>query len=280
MNTKRIGLLSVAATALMSAVHADVIGYPDFSSVAGLTLNGNASQQGATLQLTPAAFNQSGSAFSTTAIPLNNNFSSFSTVFQFRITDNGGIGDEDGIGADGIVFAVQTVANNVGGAGGGIGYAGINNSVGIEFDTYNNGEVNGGNHVGIDKNGSVTSDVSVHENTRFNDGNIWTAWVDYNGNTQSLEVRYNQSGIRPASADLSESIDLASILGNPNAYVGFTAGTGSGWGDQRILNWQFVSDYAPIEGPTPNGVPDGGSSLGLLGIASVLIFRSVKPVRR
>jgi hypothetical protein len=253
MNHK-IGLITLTASAVLGSAYADVISYPDFSSVSGLTLNGNASQQGNSLQLTPANINQSGSAFSTTTVALNN-LSSFSTRFQFQITSSGGIGDEDGIGADGIVFAVQTVANNVGGAGGGIGYLGINPSVGIEFDTYNNGEVDGGNHAGIDLNGSVNSLTSVHEGTRFNDGNIWTAWVDYNGNTGDLEVRYNQSGVRPASANLSYNLNLAADLGTPNAYVGFTAGTGSGYGDQRILNWQFVSDYAPI-----GAVPDGGSS--------------------
>lgn len=39
-----------------------------------------------------------------------------------------------GCGADGLVFVVQTNSNKVGG-GGGIGYQGIPNSVGVELDT-------------------------------------------------------------------------------------------------------------------------------------------------
>ena len=50
--------------------------------------------------------------------------------------DNSRYGDPTGGAADGIMFVVQTVGNNVGGSGGNIGYFGITNSVGIEYDTY------------------------------------------------------------------------------------------------------------------------------------------------
>jgi len=269
MNTlQRTTGIALAMLALGTVEKAAAISYPDFSNVSGLTINGNAAQAGNVLRLTPAAPNQSGSAFSTTTVPLNN-LSSFSTRFQFQITGSGGIGDEDGIGADGLVFVVQTAGNNVGGAGGGIGYVGVPHSVGIEFDTYNNGaqDGNNGNHLGVDLNGDVNSVARQNIATRFNDGNVWTAWVDYNGNTGQLEVRANETGIRPAAPDLTYTVDLASILGTPDAYVGFTAGTGSGWGNHDILNWEFLSDYNPI-----GGVPDSGNTvtlllLGCLGIA-------------
>lgn len=74
----------------------------------------------------------SGGAFLTNAISLAND-ASFGTAFSFQITN------PFNTGAGGIVFVVQTVANNVGG-GGGIGYAGRANSVGVEFDTWDNGE--------------------------------------------------------------------------------------------------------------------------------------------
>ena len=120
-----------------------------------LQVNGSASvgYMGSQLQLTPSSPSQGGSAFTTNAISLGNN-GSFSTHFQFQLSNSGGIGDEDGAGADGIVFVVQTVSNNVGAAGGGIGYSGIPNSIGIEFDTFDNGEISG-NHVGVDENGGL-----------------------------------------------------------------------------------------------------------------------------
>jgi hypothetical protein len=265
--------IAVALLSWAGAHQASAISYTDFSSVAGLTLNGNAAQSGNVLRLTPAASFQSGSAFSTTTVGLNN-LSSFSTRFQFRITASGGIGDADGVGADGIVFAVQTVANNVGGAGGGLGYQGISPSVGIEFDTYNNGapDDNDGNHAGVDLNGSIDATTQVSVGTRFNDGNVWTAWVDYDGNANTIEVRFNQTGVRPAAANLSQSVNLSTVLGTPNAFVGFTAGTGSGWGNQDILNWEFATDYNPI-----GSVPDAGNTLVMLALSCVgLAFWSKK----
>ena len=104
---------------------------------------------------------------------------SFSTYFAFRLDHSGGGengGADNHIGADGIVFVVQTLTNNVGGDGGGIGYAGITNSIGIEFDTwFNDGDpyidpywtnaenvVSGdGNHVGIDFNGFLTNAATI-----------------------------------------------------------------------------------------------------------------------
>ena len=207
-----------------------------FRTYPPLTLNGNAAQVGNVLRLTPAVATQSGSAFTDNLVPLGG-LASFSTYFQFQITNSGGITDEDGAGADGIVFVVQTQNNTAGGAGGGIGYQGITPSVGIEFDTYNNGVPAGdpnGNHVGVDINGSVASTVTAIEPVRFNDGNVWNAWVDYDGNLNNLEVRWSQSVTRPILPQLASNVNLAAVLGQNNAYLGFTAGTGSAFGAIKI----------------------------------------------
>src|SRR6202012_3110969 len=107
---------------------------------------------------------------------------------------------------------VQTVTNNVGGNGGGIGFVNLTNSVGVEFDTwYNNGldtnfytapsadpqlppgqtnadgSTGDGNHIGIDFNGFITTNAAGgiatnngsiyrHIDTAMNNGNIWYAW--------------------------------------------------------------------------------------------------------
>jgi len=258
---------AVVATFVTQA-GAAVISYPDFSSVAGLTLNGNAAQVGNVLRVTPATDGQSGSAFSTSTVSLASN-ASFSTFFQFRFTnpDTGFCDNVGGItcGADGLVFVVQTVGNNVGGAGGGIGYAGINNSVGIEFDTWNNG---GGdnfssNHIGIDVNGSVSS-VALAEVTEadMNDGDIWNAWIDYNGATNLLEARLTRSATRPATPILSLTRDIAADLGTTNAFVGFTSGTGASHANHDVLTWTLEDRFAPINGTVPEP-----ATLALLGIA-------------
>jgi Ca2+-binding RTX toxin-like protein len=166
-----------------------------------LTLNGNASHVYA--NLTPAlrltySLWQSGSAFLTNRISLDNN-ASFSTAFQFQISNPQGSSDVDGQGADGLVFVVQTVANTSGGGGGGIGYEGISPSLGVEFDTWNNGYVDGnsGNHVGININGIIHSVLVQSVPTRLNNGQVWTSWVDYNGKESLLEVRLASTNQRP-----------------------------------------------------------------------------------
>ena len=44
--------------------------------------------------------------------------------------------------ADGYVFIIAANSNSLGESGGGLGYSGITNSIGIEFDFYNNGGEN------------------------------------------------------------------------------------------------------------------------------------------
>lgn len=265
------GYIALTALIAVSNTHSTTLSYPDFSSVAGLTINGDAAQVGSVLRVVHEDYYKAGSAFSTTTIGLNN-LSSFSTFFEFQIsTPTFGISDYDGIGADGLVFVVQTVDNNVGGSGGGIGYAGINPSLGIEFDTYNNGSGDdyNGNHVGININGNMDSVALQAMSPRFNNGSTWYAWVDYDGANENLEVRLSQANARPSAATLTHSVDLAAVLGKPDVYVGFTAGTGAGVGNHDILSWEFESTYKPI------GVPDGGITISLLaaGFCSLHLIR-------
>jgi hypothetical protein len=272
---RHIGLTVAAMTFFASvSAHAD-FSYTDFSDVSGLTLNGTTSQAGNALRLTNATYWNSGSVFTTQSTSLGA-LNSFSTYFQFRITNSGGdISDASGPGADGIVFVVQTVSNNVGGSGGSIGYGGINNSVGIEFDTFDNGPGGSfndpnGNHVGIDVNGNIASIATVTEPTLFNNGNVWNAWVDYNGATNLLEVRWAQTTSRPLAAQLSSTIDLVDALGQDTAYLGFTSGTGLAWGTHEILSWEYRDSFSPITTvPEPNTYALMILGFGLIGSAAL-----------
>ena len=178
-------------------------------------------------------------------------------MFNFEILGRGGLGG----GADGLTFTMQTNSSTVGGGGGGLGYSGIGNSLAVEFDTFDNGEFGGSNHVGIDVNGNVTSLVSSPLLTPdFDNGSPWWAWVDYNGVTQQLDVRWAQSNSRPLTAMLQAfGLDLPTILGSQNVYVGFTAGTGAGWGEHDIDSWNFVNTFQDGGASDPTTTPEPAS---------------------
>ena len=90
---------SAACVLVLCAVHAQaatLFTYNGFASTAGLTLVGMQRRQprpamGRCCELTPASGYQSGAAYSTTPVTLGNN-ATFSTQFQFRFTNQGGIG--------------------------------------------------------------------------------------------------------------------------------------------------------------------------------------------
>jgi len=198
--------------------------FPGFLDSSNLTLNGVTAvvttDDGMILRLTPAQRGQSGSAFSTETV----NAAKFSTFFKFRITEPGGnIYDcNTEAGADGLVFVIQSVASDIGGGGYGIGYNGIETSIGVEFDTWCNGANHdpNSNHLGIDINGSVNHgedapDTLVVE-PNFDDGNIWYVWIDYNGTT--LEIRTSQHTSRPSQVLLQKEVDIPGLLGQDAAY--------------------------------------------------------------
>jgi Legume lectin domain len=245
---KTIALIAGATTLTFGIASvgqaATINGFGDFSD---WQLNGTAkAATGLTgqqvLRLTDN-YSQSGSAFSKNKISLADN-ASFGSIFNFQFSN------QKSGGADGIVFAIQTVSNVAGGYGGGIGYAGIKNSVGIEFDNWYNSEVGdpSDSHVGININGSVNSVAKKNIAPNLDNGDVWSAWVDYNGATKQLEVRLSQGSERPEEVYLSHAVDLATVLGSTDAFVGFTSGTGGAAANHDVFGFQFNNTFKPIEG--------------------------------
>jgi hypothetical protein len=276
-------LIAAAGAAVLAAASpaaAVTLVYNDFTSTSGLQLNGNAGaatddSMRRVLRVTPSTFNQSGSVFSTNAIALSSDYS-FSTRFTFNFNHQGGIE-----GADGLVFVIQPNSNTTGGFGGGIGYAGIGNSLGVEFDNFNNGDIDGNsnNHAGVDLNGDINS---AYRNTSLpfvlDSAQDLTAWIDYNGAAQNLQVRLNNTNVRATSTvifDIS-GINLANVInpgggGSNAAFVGFTSGTGSGFANHDVINWEFRDAFAPID-----AVPEPGAwalMIGGFGLAGAMLRR-------
>ena len=210
------------------------------------------------IRLTPAdsATAVRGTAYYKKYVSLAND-RSFSTYFTFKIIPVGA-------GADGIVFILNNDTNELGGGGGGMGYAGIDNSIGIEFDTYDNtswsappekwygDEGLGWSHIAVNVNGDINIPVATASNSdigyNFKDQSLYHVWIDYDGLDDTLEVRINRSSnVRPTEPVISTSLDLASILKQDEVYAGFSASTGGSKESHDIYQWYFNNDFTPID---------------------------------
>ena len=203
MNKSRSGVMAAllvggcASTALIAlpAQATLLANYTNFNGACGTTLTcvGNTTSTTPVLRLTPATTGQAGAAYSPTPVTLGGG-GVFSTAFQFRFTNTGGIAP-----ADGITFVLAASSAGLGGAGGGLGYLGVPNSVAIEFDTFNNGEVGGSNHVAVDTNGALNgTGVSPYGVSScgfgftsgcMSNGNVWTVNIAYNGTNLTVNVQ-------------------------------------------------------------------------------------------
>ncbi|MEH2449278.1 MAG: LamG-like jellyroll fold domain-containing protein [Nostoc sp.] len=198
--------------------------------------------------------------FYTTPIAFNTN-TSFQTQFQSQLT--GGT-----LGEDGFTFVLQNSPAKVsakGSSGGNLGYGGtvtpITKSLAIKFDTSKNATDPNNNNIAVLRDGNVTAalattstvtDSNLGTPIDLNSGKPINAWIEYNGNTDKLDVFLSQNSTKlpTATTALSNQIDLTSVLGS-QAFVGFTAGTGSRVYAQNINSQKFNSN--------------NGSSIGLLG---------------
>jgi len=245
MNSPQKILFPVAAALLCAAVasaQAPAAPRP-------ITLNGSAvlltgPNGGSGLLLTPARASQAGSAFTSTPVTFNADYT-FSVFFQFSMTNPGGIA-----AADGMTFVLQTEGPNaLGTDGGSLGYQGISPSVAVEFDTYLNSpyDINN-NHIAILTNGQLndTDPQTPYGVTScpfapgtfgcMSNGDVWSVWIDYDGTNLNVALA-DSSTTRPANL-ISYPINLAGILGQTSAYVGFTAGTGAGYQNHIVMNFR------------------------------------------
>ncbi|MGK7895724.1 MAG: DUF4347 domain-containing protein [Xenococcus sp. (in: cyanobacteria)] len=227
---------------IIDFVDETIIDFDDFADVSQLQLNGNATQAGSLLRLTPAENSQNGSAFFEQAIEVDTN-TSFETQFQFQLS-------EGTTGADGFTFMLQNSilgANALGGNGGSLGYRNVAESLAIEFDTFENGFDTDGNQISVLQDGNVNEPLTtITAPFDLNSGTALNAWIDYDGESDLLEVFLADTLLKPETASLSLNIDLASIVGS-EAFLGFSAGTGGLANTHDILNWEFATNSSFVQ---------------------------------
>jgi hypothetical protein len=240
--------------------------YSNFSSTSGLVLNGYTKQvanDGAgdtnVLELDPSGGSfVFGTVFSTTQLQAS---TGFSTAFQWRINDPAGISDGAAVGADGLVFTVQTESSSAGQAGEGIGYQGITPSVAVKFDTFQNAANNdpSSNYIGVATDGDINNadypGGQTNVATNFDNGTIWSAWVDYNGSALSVYAVDANTTVKPSTPLLTYTVNIPSILGQDNAFVGFTSADGASSENTYLLDWTYFDFYNPTGTGTGGGTP-------------------------
>ncbi len=185
-----------------------------FGLKAQYSANGNASCNGDCCELTQDVPGQAGSIFSSGPIDLSQSFS-------LAVTLN--FGCKDGTGADGVVFILASSAGVLGTGGGGIGYQGIPNSIGIEMDDYQNGGFGDppGDHMGIQSNGSMNHNLAGPIGLpNIEDCADHCFSVNWNPGTQTLTATLD-------AATITYTGDITAFVGGSTAYYGFSSGTGS-----------------------------------------------------
>lgn len=181
-------------------------------------------------QLTSAANALSGYAYESQSIDLNNAFD-----YSFAVN----LGNNDA-GADGIMFVLRPSLDPsqliAGGTGGDIGFTGTglqNGSIGIEIDTYQNGEYGDPSfdHIGIHKNASANHNLPTSliapvqassTSTNIEDGNDHAFRAAWNPTTTTLSI-YFDCDLR---LEYTDDVVTSIFAGNPNVYFGFIGTTG------------------------------------------------------
>ncbi|MBK8680415.1 MAG: gliding motility-associated C-terminal domain-containing protein [Bacteroidetes bacterium] len=204
-----------------------------FTGYSQFILNGDAVDLGdGCIQLTEEVTNQAGSVWYDTLISLENDFN-----VDFFIN----LGDLDAGGADGIAFVLQPVSTGLGSTGGGLGYDGIEPSVDVEFDTWQNAENNDPvyDHVSIMRDGVLdhlaetaltpaTQIISGENNAE--DGDFHKVNIVWLADLQTISVFVDCDLRVFYTGDIVADI----FDGDPLVYMGFTAATGGSYNYQTV----------------------------------------------
>jgi LysM repeat protein len=221
---------AVASAAYVIVPETSYISYSsDGFTANSLSLNNGPTVTGGILQLTDGGTAEMRSAWSTTKVPV----SGFTTDFTFQMLK---------AVADGMTFTIQNDPKGMwalGNGGSGLGYQGIQNSVALKFDIYNDaGE--GTDSIGVYTDGAAptmpATDLSSSGVTLLS-GDLMHAHLVYSGTTLTVTLTDTKTG---ASVTNQFTVNIPSIVGGNTAYVGFTGSTGAFTAVQQITSWTYL----------------------------------------
>lgn len=305
--------MAVSCLTLIGSAAAQQIRFPDFTSVQNLQLNGSVAKatwmSKNVLRLTKGnnpnnnIFHpEASSAYFSLKQPVTTGFTTyFSFQMHVPISQNGP-GDgfafliqnssstDSTMGASGAGLTALGAGSSLAGAGG-LGYAGIANSLAIEFDVKQDPWDPSANHVAVQSCGPnfntpvhIPGNFTIGQNTHVTscllapnaisstinplaDGNLHQAVIEYDPPTNNnpngtLSVWVDPQFIKGTHTPLSTSPPVISIpytitalnLDSGTAWTGFTASQSSYEIAQDIQEWEFTPHtVTSIQKPIPDG---------------------------
>ena len=185
---------------------------------------------------------QASAFFFNEKIILNNGFSTYFEIKQYRTSES--------TPADGLVFVLSGNTNSIGASGGGLGYLGLSNSIGVTFDNYKNtGEPNpvfttvytDGDTSEL-WNGTEVIQYDPSFLTDYSSSSInslvrtYKVWLNYDLSNRNLHFKININNT--ISTYIFSGVDVPDEF-----YAGFTAATGGSSVKFAIPTWYFSNSY-------------------------------------
>jgi hypothetical protein len=235
----------------------------DFSNTSDLTANGSAffgniSSSSGGLNAIGAvltdgfSFGQAGTIFSNQKVDIRG----FTTTFTFQPVFELTIPV-----ADGLAFIIQSNSPTaLGGAGGGVGYQGINHSVAVTYRAFAPSLPNSDSSTELGENGQFVTSTDITAATASAPGgpinfqatadtlppnDVYSATLSYNGTTLTETITDLNTG---TTFSTSYTVNLQAFVGGDTAFVGF----GGGDGGLTLTNEVFTWTYTPT---TQNQAP-------------------------
>ncbi|MCB9042090.1 MAG: OmpA family protein [Lewinellaceae bacterium] len=218
--------------------------YTQEADIGDFNLSGDAVITGANcIRLTPDRIWSGGSAWHKQAIDLN---------FPFEMKLQIMLGCKDDAGADGIVFVFHPNARRTGYQGEGMGFAGLEPSLGIEIDTWLNEHLGDPyqDHIALLRDGSVHHGYNLAGPApipNVEDCREHALAVSWSPGSRQLRIKLDNKEVLSYQGDIVGKI----FRGNSKVYWGVTAATGAYNNRQEVcfekLDFTFIEEPKPLE---------------------------------